>query len=286
MRGHGMRGGCFVLVAAVAITVAACSGGNGKPFGGGADSGGAGGAGATAGGPAGGAPAQGGAGAGGDGAHTGGAGSGGVPPQGGAPGHGGSATGGTPGSGGVAATGGSTAQGGHGGRAGSGGGPVSTGGVSGLGGVIGVGGVPVLGSGGRMGTGGVAGTGGVVGSGGTPGTGGAAACAMIATMYDGAVNSAKGCPLNSLVNPCTYAYPSTLACANACDTYVADRSTVDTLLQKWNSAGCSAYVPACAACTQPGGGACQPSAVTTQAQADVVVPQSGRCVDSSTISTL
>jgi len=187
---------------------------------------------------------------------------------------------------------------------------IGQGGIIGIGGVIGVGGIPVPGTGGRMGTGGkigtggvmasggvigsggvmgtggVVATGGVVGTGGSSGTGGAGACATLASMYDAAMPAAKSCPLNSLVNPCTYAFPSTLTCASACNTYVSDRGTVDTLLQKWNSANCASYAPPCAPCTQPSGGACQPIGVTTQAEVLPPVNQNGRCIDSGTLSTL
>ena len=148
---------------------------------------------------------------------------------------------------------------------------------------MGIGGIK--GTGGVSATGGVVGTGGVAATGGVSGTGGASACMSLATMYDSALPSAQSCPLNSLVNPCTYAYPTTLSCAGACNTYVADTSTVQVLVAKWNDAGCASLLPKCPACTSPASGACQVGGVTTQAQPDIVLPQSGRCVDVGSATT-
>lgn len=156
------------------------------------------------------------------------------------------------------------------------GGRAATGGIVGTGGLTGTGGI--------VGTGGVA-TGGIVGTGGLTGTGGASQCAMLATMYDAAVVRARTCPLNALVNPCTYSYPSTLACVGACTTYLADSSTVETLLQKWDAANCSATAPRCPACTSPSAGTCQP-VVVTQAQPGILLLQTGSCIDSGSASAL
>ena len=173
------------------------------------------------------------------------------------------------------------------------GGGVGAGGKPGSGGVVGSGGTPgtggVVGTGGVKGTGGVTATGGVAATGGVSGTGGSGNmdCATLEANYDAEVNGpARICNATSLVNPCTYSYPSTLTCVGACPTYVADDTNLKTYLQKWEDAGCASGLKSCPACTDPGGGSCKRGGVITQSQPDAILPDNGTCYDNGTATPL
>lgn len=123
--------------------------------------------------------------------------------------------------------------------------------ASGCGSVTTIGG----GGGGQGGTSGQNGRGGSGGSGkGTGGTGGES-CAQIETAYATALQQAKSCSLGAS-NQCQQTAPSSLACG--CDTFVNDRSMLDTLQSRWNQANCQngALCPAIA-CIMPKSASCR-----------------------------
>ena len=81
-------------------------------------------------------------------------------------------------------------------------------------------------------------------------------CAPLESAYLVAVEAAKRCPLNALVNPCTATRPNVVTCG--CPTYIDPNNSapVDVLQAQYTDAGC---VPmACPRCAPLDAGVCEP----------------------------
>ncbi len=81
-------------------------------------------------------------------------------------------------------------------------------------------------------------------------------CAPLESAYLVAVETAKRCPLNALVNPCTATRPNVVTCG--CPTYIDPNNAapVDVLQAQYTDAGC---VPmACPRCAPLDAGVCEP----------------------------
>ena len=162
-----------------------------------------------------------------------------------------------------------------GGAAGGAAGGRSTGGGAAAGGSAGGlvgGGVAGGGSSGGGSSGGGSSGGGSAGgrpTGGGAGGGAANVCAPLESAYLVAVESAKRCPLNALVNPCTATRPNVVTCG--CATYIDPNNAapVDAVQAQFTDAGCVAM--ACPRCAPLDAGFCEPS--------DAGVVGEGRCVD-------
>lgn len=94
------------------------------------------------------------------------------------------------------------------------------------------------------------------GSAGGAGGGAANGCAPLESAYLVAVEAAKRCPLNALVNPCSATRPNVVTCG--CPTFIDPNNAapVDALQTRYTDAGC---VPmACPRCAPLDAGSCEP----------------------------
>lgn len=84
-----------------------------------------------------------------------------------------------------------------------------------------------------------------------------------------AVESAKRCPLNALVNPCTATRPNVISCG--CPTFIDPNNAapVDSVQGRYTDAGC--VMTACPRCAPLDAGTCEAF--------DGGAPGEGRCVD-------
>lgn len=114
------------------------------------------------------------------------------------------------------------------------------------------------GSGGTDGAGGRGGTGGATGAGGSAVDGGLSNCASLASQYAAVLIGARTCTAGA-AGQCAQEVPSSLSVCNpGCTEFVTDRSVLDVIRQKWDSAGCRIVAVACPAiaCAPAAGGTC------------------------------
>jgi hypothetical protein len=86
--------------------------------------------------------------------------------------------------------------------------------------------------------------------------GGSAVCAPLESAYVTAVEAAKRCPLNALVNPCTATRPNVVTCG--CQTFIDPNNAapVDAIQNQYTDAGC--VMTACPRCAPLDAGVCVP----------------------------
>jgi hypothetical protein len=93
--------------------------------------------------------------------------------------------------------------------------------------------------------------GGSAAGGGAPNT-----CDPLETAYLAAIETAKRCPLNAFVNPCTATRPNVVTCG--CPTFIDPNNAapVDAIQAQYSDAGCIAT--ACPRCAPLDAGTCEP----------------------------
>ena len=122
------------------------------------------------------------------------------------------------------------------------------------------------GTGGTSGAGG-SGAGGTTGAGGSTEDGGLSDCSLLASEYAAVLVGARSCTAG-VAGQCGEQVASSLSpCNSGCTEFVTDRSVLDGIVQKWQSAGCANVAVACPAITcEPASGA---SCVATDAGGSV-----------------
>ena len=128
--------------------------------------------------------------------------------------------------------------------------------VPGTGGTSGAGGTS-----GTNGTGGRGATGGTTGAGGSTVDGGFSTCTSLQSQYAAVLIGARSCTAGA-AGQCEDQVPSSLSpCNYGCTEFVTDRSVLDVIRQKWDTAGCGIVAVACprSICAPAAGATCVPS---------------------------